>query len=169
MSKNICWWGGAGGVKVNIADISMIYEWHVVDPYHFDTDPEPGAEQFRYGSGSGSRPLFDTDPDPGKNDTDPIPGKKRFNTLKIFKIWSIDPSIEKSFDKDTNSGSSQILIRIRIHGNDTDFLRIRIRNSLIWLSLHPINKHPLPFVLSVYLSLYLSRSSVHLSYRSQRT
>ena len=41
----------------------------VADPYHFDTDPDPGCEKIRYGSGS--RVNFDTDPDPGKNDTDP--------------------------------------------------------------------------------------------------
>ena len=45
----------------------------VADPYHFDTDPDPGCEKIRYGSGSGSRVNFDTDPDPGKNDTDPDP------------------------------------------------------------------------------------------------
>ena len=42
------------------------------NPYHFDTDPDPGSEKIRYGSGS--RPNFDTDPDPGNNDTDPDPG-----------------------------------------------------------------------------------------------
>ena len=46
----------------------------VADPYHFDTDPDPGCEKIRYGSGS--RVNFDTDPDPGKNDTDPDPAKK---------------------------------------------------------------------------------------------
>ena len=48
----------------------------VVDPYHFDTDPDldPGCEKIRYGSGS--RVNFDTDPDPGKNDMDPDPAKK---------------------------------------------------------------------------------------------
>ena len=44
----------------------------VADPYHFDTDPDPGGEKLRYGSGS--RVNFDTDP--GKNDTDPDPAKK---------------------------------------------------------------------------------------------
>ena len=44
----------------------------VADPYHFDTDPDPGCEKIRYGSGS--RVNFDTDP--GKNDTDPDPAKK---------------------------------------------------------------------------------------------
>ena len=46
----------------------------VFNPYHFDTDPDPGSEKIRYGSGS--RPNFDTDPDPdpGNNDTDPDPG-----------------------------------------------------------------------------------------------
>ena len=46
----------------------------VADPYHFDTDPDPGCEKIRYGSGS--RVNFDTDPDPGKNNTDPDPAKK---------------------------------------------------------------------------------------------
>ena len=46
----------------------------VADPYHFDTDPDPGCEKIRYGSGS--RVNFDTDLDPGKNDTDPDPAKK---------------------------------------------------------------------------------------------
>ena len=36
----------------------------VTDPYHFDTDPDPGCEKNRYGSGS--RVNFDTDPDPGR-------------------------------------------------------------------------------------------------------
>ena len=48
----------------------------MADPYHFDTDPDPGCEKIRYGSGSGSRVNFDTDPDPGKNNTDPDPAKK---------------------------------------------------------------------------------------------
>ena len=46
------------------------------DPYHFDTVPDPGFEKIHYGSGSGSRVNFDTDPDRGKNDTDPDPTKK---------------------------------------------------------------------------------------------
>ena len=48
----------------------------MADPYHFDTDtdPDPGCEKIRYGSGS--RVNFDTDPDPGKNYTDPDPAKK---------------------------------------------------------------------------------------------
>ena len=29
-------------------------------------DPDPGCEKIRYGSGSGSRVNFDTDPDPAK-------------------------------------------------------------------------------------------------------
>ena len=37
------------------------YLCSVADPYHFD--PDPGCENFRYGSGS--RVSFDTDPDPG--------------------------------------------------------------------------------------------------------
>ena len=48
----------------------------VADPYHFDTDPDPGCEKIRYRSESGSRVNFDTDPDPGKNYTDPDPAKK---------------------------------------------------------------------------------------------
>ena len=44
----------------------------VADPYHFDTDPNPGCEKIR----SWSRVNFDTDPDPGKNITDPDPAKK---------------------------------------------------------------------------------------------
>ena len=51
-----------------------ILKTSVADPYHFDTDPDPGCEKIRYGSGS--RVNFDTDPDPGKNDTDPDPEKK---------------------------------------------------------------------------------------------
>ena len=39
----------------------------VADPFHFDTDPAPGYEKVRYGSGS--RPNFDSDPSPGKNGT----------------------------------------------------------------------------------------------------
>ena len=46
----------------------------VADPYHFETDPDPGCEKIRYGSGS--RVNFDTDPDPGKKDTDLDPAKK---------------------------------------------------------------------------------------------
>ena len=55
----------------------------VANLYHFDTDPDPGCEKIRYGSGS--RTNFDTDPDPGKNDTDPDPGK-RISTRKILKM-----------------------------------------------------------------------------------
>ena len=33
----------------------------VADPYHFDTDPDPGCEKICYESGSGSRVNFDTD------------------------------------------------------------------------------------------------------------
>ena len=36
----------------------------VADPFHYDTDPDPGCEKIR--DGSGSRVNFDTDPDPGK-------------------------------------------------------------------------------------------------------
>ena len=46
---------------------------NVADPYHFDTDPDPGCAKIRYGSGS--RLNFDSDLDLGKNDTDP--GKKK--------------------------------------------------------------------------------------------
>ena len=48
----------------------------MADPYHFDTNPDPGCEIIRYGSGSIAN--FDTDPhpDPGKNDTDPDLAKK---------------------------------------------------------------------------------------------
>ena len=46
----------------------------MADPYHFDTDPDPGWEKIHYGSGS--RVNFDTDPDPGKNNTDSDPAKK---------------------------------------------------------------------------------------------
>ena len=40
----------------------------MVDPYHFDTGPDPGPEKIRYGSGlnSGSSPNFHTYPSPGK-------------------------------------------------------------------------------------------------------
>ena len=58
----------------------------VADPYHFDTDPDPGSDKIRYGSRS--RPNFDTDPDldKGKNNTDPDPGNQGFSTWIIFKI-----------------------------------------------------------------------------------
>ena len=46
----------------------------MADPFHFDTDPDPGCEEICYGSGS--RVNFVTDPDPGKNNTDPDPAKK---------------------------------------------------------------------------------------------
>ena len=36
----------------------------VADPYHVDTDPDPGSEKFI--NGSVSKQSFDTDPDPGK-------------------------------------------------------------------------------------------------------
>ena len=61
----------------------------MADPYHFDTDPDPGGEKIC--SRSGSRVNFDTDPDldPGKNNTDPDPSKKDYSksvsTRKIFK------------------------------------------------------------------------------------
>ena len=44
----------------------------VADPYHFDTEPDPGSEKIRFGSGAN----FDTDQNPGKNDTDPDSAKK---------------------------------------------------------------------------------------------
>ena len=65
----------------------------MADPYHVDTDPDPGCEKIPYESGS--RANFDRnpdpgknymDPDPGKNDTDPIPGIKGLSTRKVFKI-----------------------------------------------------------------------------------
>ena len=37
----------------------------VVEPYHVDTDPDPGSEKIR--DRSGSTPNFETDPDPGEN------------------------------------------------------------------------------------------------------
>ena len=46
----------------------------MADPYHFDTDLEPGCEKIRYGSGT--KMNFDTDPATGKNNTDPDPAKK---------------------------------------------------------------------------------------------
>ena len=52
----------------------------VADPYHFDTDPDPGCEKIRYRSESGSRVNFDTDPDPGKNYTDPDSGTATLGT-----------------------------------------------------------------------------------------
>ena len=58
----------------------------VADLYHFDTDTEPGCEKIHYGSGSGSRANFDTDPDPGKNDMDPIPAKKEQVPGKSSKV-----------------------------------------------------------------------------------
>ena len=46
---------------------------------------DPGSDKFCYGSRSGFRLNFDTDPDPGKNhtDPDPDPGKKGFSIRKI--------------------------------------------------------------------------------------
>ena len=60
----------------------------VADQYNVDTgtDPDPGSEKIRYGSGS--RPNVDTDPDSGKNDTDTDPGKKdlrRHNGQRLKK------------------------------------------------------------------------------------
>ena len=47
----------------------------MADPYHLDTEPDPGSEKICYEFGS--RSIFDTDsdPDPGKNYTDPDPVK----------------------------------------------------------------------------------------------
>ena len=39
--------------------IIMVERSSVADPYHIDSDPDPGCEKFV------------TDPDPGKNDPDP--------------------------------------------------------------------------------------------------
>ena len=48
----------------------------MTDPYHFYTDPDAGRKKIPYGSRSGSRVNFDTDPDSGKNNTDVDPAKK---------------------------------------------------------------------------------------------
>ena len=61
-------------IKFQPKEVTCWRTTSVADPYHFDTDPDPGCEKIRYGSGS--RVNFDTDPDPGKNDTDPDPAKK---------------------------------------------------------------------------------------------
>ena len=42
------------------------------DPYHLDTDPDPGCEKIC----SRSRANFDTDPDPDPGKSDPDPAKK---------------------------------------------------------------------------------------------
>ena len=67
---------GSGTVKIKDGPVPKPCKLpvSVADPYHVDTDPDPGCEKIRYGSGS--RANFDTDPDPGKNDTDPDPAKK---------------------------------------------------------------------------------------------
>ena len=70
---------GSGSRKLLSTDLIQIRIHNtdtssVADPYHFDTDLDPGCEKIRYGSRSGVN--FDTDPDPGKNDTDPDPAKK---------------------------------------------------------------------------------------------
>ena len=65
-------------IRIHSPASSTIFS-SVVDPYHFDTDPDPGCENIRYGSGS--RANFYTDPDPGKNDTDPDPAKKDYVPL----------------------------------------------------------------------------------------
>ena len=53
----------------------------MTDPYHFDTDPDPGCENICYRSGS--RVNFDRDPDPGKNDMDPDPAKQDRIRIKV--------------------------------------------------------------------------------------
>ena len=58
----------------------------MADPYHFDTDTDPGSEKICYGYESGFRANFDTDTDPGKNDTDPDPAKKGKVPGKSLKI-----------------------------------------------------------------------------------
>ena len=73
----------------------------VADPYHFDmdTDPDPGCEKIRYGSGS--RVNFATDPNPGKNDTDPNPGKNDTDPDPAKKKY--DPAPGKSLKSDEKS------------------------------------------------------------------
>ena len=70
--------GGMLGMKLLLVCHNSFYHHtllgSVADQYHFDTDPDPGWEKIRYGSGS--RVNFDTDPDPDKNNTDPDPAKK---------------------------------------------------------------------------------------------
>ena len=61
-------------IRIRILPDPTVPSSVVVDPYDFDTDPDPGCEKIRYGSVS--RVSFDTDPDPGQNDTDPDPAKK---------------------------------------------------------------------------------------------
>ena len=51
---------------------------NVANPYHFETDPDPGFEKIHYGSRSGFRPNFNTEPDPGK---------KGFPARKIIIIF----------------------------------------------------------------------------------
>ena len=63
----------------------------VTDPYHFDTDPDSGCEEIRYGSGS--RKNFDTDPDPGKTIRIRIPNPANFlygfGSKKMIRILRI--------------------------------------------------------------------------------
>ena len=66
----------------------FVHTGSVADPYHVDTDPDPGCEKICYGSGS--RVNFDTDPNPGKNDTDPDPDpekrpKYQENLQKVYE------------------------------------------------------------------------------------
>ena len=70
-----------GGFRQNYSKFSGAFS-NVADPYHFDTDPDPGCEKIRYGSpfGFGSRLNFDTDLNPDKNSTDSGAGKKGFKT-----------------------------------------------------------------------------------------
>ena len=60
-------YGSASG-SMKFLNTDPIWIWihntSVADPYHFDTDTDPGCEKIRYGSGS--RVNFDTDPDPAK-------------------------------------------------------------------------------------------------------
>ena len=79
----------------------------VTDPYHFDTVPDSGCEEIRYGSGS--RKNFDTDPDPGKNDTEPDPG----NLYGFYGSRSATPTL-------TNN-----LAKIGMHRHSTSFSYIR--------------------------------------------
>ena len=62
-------WRGTAAGKIPLV---IMVTSSVADPYHFDTDPDPGSDKIRYGSGS--RPNFNMDPDPGKNNTDLDPG-----------------------------------------------------------------------------------------------
>ena len=71
----------------------MVPTGSVADPYHFDTDPDPGCEKIRYGSGS--RVNFDTDPDPGWT---LIWIRIQAKTIRI-RIQQKGPSTRKIFKK----------------------------------------------------------------------